>query len=85
MITNLLLYTAVGMINALLYVLPTAPALQGDAITALGEIAKDILQLSWFFPLDTMVEVFFAALAIELAIFSFRVLNWGLNKLRGSG
>jgi hypothetical protein len=36
-------------------------------------------------PVATILEVLGIILAIEIAIFLYKIINWSVNKLRGSG
>jgi len=84
MITTFLLNLLYGFLWLLFAFLPTSAGLPQaflDSVLALGTYAN-----TWSFiaPMDTVWTIVGLAVGFEFAIYSFRLLNWIVGKIRGS-
>jgi len=85
MITTLFYYTLSGVIAALIAILPDAAALNSNIGGAISTLNGAISLLGWLLPFDTLFEVLGAAITVEVAIFTYKIVNWFIKKIRGSG
>jgi len=89
MIIGTILYIFGTFINALLSLLPSSPVAGGglptEVITAIASVYSWINAFSFLFPVDTLFEVLTLAIGFYVSIFFFKLINWIINKVRGSG
>jgi len=85
MITTALLYFFYAGIYFFLQILPTGGDLNTNITTDLDEFAKYWNMLDSVMPVGTLFTVLLLYLAFEAIILSYKVINWIIKKLRGSG
>jgi len=66
-------------------ILPVAQPLPAGITNAIGAINGAISMIGFLFPFDTLFECLAVVITIEGGIFAFKLANWFLNKIRGSG
>jgi len=85
MITTALLYFFYAGIYFFLLLLPTGGDLNSNIATALDEFATYWNMLDSVMPVGTLFTVLLLYLAFETIILSYKVINWIIKKIRGSG
>jgi len=72
--------------NLFLSLLPNIDSLPSGFNTAMNSVATMISNWTYVVPaLDDILIIFSLALTMEIAIYTFKILNFVYNKLRGSG
>lgn len=72
--------------NFLLSLLPNIDSLPEGFNTAMNSIANIVSNWVYVVPiLDDLLIIFGMVITIEISLFTFKILNWIYNKLRGSG
>jgi len=74
-----------GLMNGLLSLLPNSSGLPDEVASSIEYVFDTARSMSDVVPFDTLLTVLVLALLVQSAIFLFRLINWTLNKFRGSG
>lgn len=85
MITNLILNVFFMFLTAIISILPNALDLPPAYYSALDTISPYLNLMNSFFPVDILFDVLAIIFSFYTFLYSFKFLNWTLNKLRGSG
>lgn len=85
MITGFLINGLYKLISGIVALFPNAPDLSSTVTTSIQGIFDYLSLLDILFPMNQILLVIAAIIARDVAIFSFKGLNWVINKLRGSG
>lgn len=78
---NILYVLLLGMFA----LLPSSDGLPTDVSTAFATLLQQAYAWEYILPLDTLLTVAGLAVSFHFAIFVFKLFNWVLNKVRGSG
>lgn len=85
MITELLLIMFNNLLRFTISLFPNAQTLPTEITSALVTFDSYFDKINSFLPLDTLFVIISLILTFEAGILTFKILNWVLNKLRGSG
>lgn len=85
MITDLLLIMFRSILDAMIFLLPNASGLPTEISSAVVSFAPYFSKANSFLPVSTVFSIMALVLVFESGILLFKILNWILNKLRGSG
>lgn len=85
MIIDLILYLFLQIILQVLDLLPPMTDIPTDFSNAINTFIPIISQLNQIMPVSTIITIFLLYLTIEGGLLLFKMFNWILNKLRGSG
>jgi len=85
MITEAILLILYTFLSGVLYLLPTTGDLPQGISDALDKVSPYIGLGNNFLPFDTLFTILGIWIGIQVALFSWKALNWAINKLRGSG
>lgn len=83
MITNALIYIIYGLLYVLTFPLRLLPdvSLPADATSAITSIGTYLANANNVIPLTTLASVLASVIAIELAIFTYKSIMWGIKRL----
>jgi len=85
MITNAILFIFFTFLGAVTSLLPSYSGLPDDLETAFNSIGTYLNQANVIFPIDTLFDCAVILVSVEFAIMTFKLLNFVINKVRGSG
>lgn len=86
MILDIIYYTFFALFSGFLFYFPSLGSLPAGLESMLGYLLTFMANLAYVIPpLQEMFIVFGLIVLIEFYLASFKILNWVLNKLRGSG
>jgi uncharacterized membrane protein SirB2 len=85
MITGFLLWILYQFFSLVIYVFPNFGGLPTQMTDALNAMQTYLQKANSILPVDTMLVVIGIALTFEAAVLTFRLTNYIVNKVRGSG
>lgn len=85
MIFQFLINIVFDIINAVISVLPDPDELPGGISSAFNTIATYFHKANAILPVDTMFTIIGLILSVEAGVLLFKLSNWVINKVRGSG
>lgn len=85
MIVNILITIFVGMMTGLINLLPAYPGMPTPVHNAITTVTGWLVGLNDMFPMDTLYAILALTIAFELGIMTYKLVNWTINKTRGSG
>lgn len=66
-------------------ILPDSTGLSSDIIDSITVMVEYSHTVDAIFPIETLVDALKYILIFEVGIFSFKIINWVISKVRGSG
>jgi len=85
MILDLLLNILYYLLSAVLIIFPNYNGLPTQIISALDTVQIYLQKANSFLPMDTLMIILGLIFTFEAAILTFKLVNYVLNKVRGSG
>jgi len=85
MITDLLLSLGYTILSGLLLLFPHFGGLPSAMTDALTNGFHWLHSLNYIFPIDVLLTILGLVFAFEIALKFFQIINWTINKIRGSG
>jgi len=85
MITEILIDILTAILEIFIRLLPDAEPLPANVSNAFIAITPYWNMLESFFPVSTVLQIISLGLAVETGFLLFKLANFMLNKLRGSG
>lgn len=84
-ITQALLLILFLFIDGLISLLPNFDGLPENVASAFDNVSTLLNQANYYFPVDTAFTIITLIVTFEAGIFLYKMINWVINKLRGSG
>jgi hypothetical protein len=85
MITNALLWIFFTFLASVVSLFPLYSGMPVSFDSALSTITPYLNYINNFFPVDTLWSVLSYLFIFYTGLLSFKILNWIINKVRGSG
>lgn len=85
MITSVLMNLFLTCISFCFSFLPDSDSLPSQISDSLLVFASYFNKADSLFPVSTVFTIIALGVSVELALFFFKLINWVLNKIRGSG
>jgi len=85
MITDLLLNMLYVLLSGIASILPVSATISPNVASSFSTMAVYWNRADVFVPMDIRFVIIVLILAIETGILGYKLINWAINKLRGSG
>lgn len=85
MILDTILYIFLLLLLEIFDLLPAMETVPSNFDSAITTIVPIFSQLNSIIPVSTVITIFLLYLTIEGGLLVFKIFNWIINKLRGSG
>jgi len=85
MIVEFALSVLIGIINAAILILSALPAMPTGVTDIIADIIVWFSRINVLLPADTLIQAATIIITLELFFGSWKVTNWIINKIRGSG
>lgn len=85
MITGWIINAIYILFYNLLVFLPDSTGLNSNITSAITTVASNAHSIDGLFPVYTLIEILKLVVIFEIGVSSFKIINWVLNKVRGSG
>lgn len=85
MIVTIWLYAFYYFLSAAIFILPPMSWVPGQIDNGINYILGVLGYFDAIIPVQSLLSALLILMGFEFAIFTYRLINWGINKLRGSG
>lgn len=85
MITETILYLVYQAISSAINLLPNFSGIPDSASSAFNTGIAAIKSMGLFLPVGTLFTVLALIVSFELGVLLYKIVNWVINKTRGSG
>lgn len=85
MIFNIIIGILISVLLFFISLLPDGIPLPTIISDSFATLSTYLGQANTFFPIDTALQIIGLGIVVELSIVTFKMFNWVLNKIRGSG